>query len=245
MAARAIPADRLSTVVDTAARVFIRHGYRRTQMQDVADELGLAKGTLYLYAGGKEALFAAALRYADGAESVPDTGDLPLPTPALGELAELLTGRLGAELPHLALTRALESPSRPATPAEAASELSDILVDLYQRLARHRVAIKLVDRCAAELPELGSVWQDTGRGAQMSAMEAYLRDREGAGLLAVPGSLPVAARTAVELCVLWAVHCHFDQAPPQIAVADDETVAATVAAMVARSMTVTQPDEGP
>ena len=61
MAARVIPADRLSTVVDTAAGVFIRHGYRRTQMQDVADELGLAKGTLYLYAGGKEALFAAAL----------------------------------------------------------------------------------------------------------------------------------------------------------------------------------------
>jgi AcrR family transcriptional regulator len=167
MAARAIPADRLSTVVDTAAQVFIRHGYRRTQMQDVADELRLAKGTLYLYAGGKEALFAAALRYADGGETVPDT-NLPLPAPAPGELAELLAGRLAAELPDLALTRALETTSRPATPAEAASELSHILVDLYQRLARHRVAIKLVDRCAAELPELGSVWQDSGRGAPAS-----------------------------------------------------------------------------
>jgi hypothetical protein len=77
----------------------------------------------------------------------------------------------------------------------------------------------------------------------MSAMERYLRDREGAGLLTVPGSLPVAARTAVELCVLWAVHCHFDEAPPQ-AVVDDETVAATVAAMVARSLTATRPDGG-
>jgi AcrR family transcriptional regulator len=243
MAARVIPQDRLPTVVDTAARVFVRHGYRRTQMQDVANELGLAKGTLYLYAGGKEALFAAALRYADGIEVVPDTGDLPLPTPVPGELADLVAGRLAAELPELALTRALDGVSRPATPTEAAAELSHIVVDLYRRLARHRVAIKLVDRCAAELPELGSVWQDSGRGAQMSAMEQYLREREAAGLLTVPGSLPVAARTAVELCVLWAVHCHFDEAPPQPAV-NDQTVAATVAAIVARSMTVTQPDGG-
>jgi AcrR family transcriptional regulator len=243
MAARVIPPDRLPMVVDTAAGVFIRHGYRRTQMQDVADELGLAKGTLYLYAGGKEALFAAALRYTDRTEPMPDTAGLPLPAPGPGELAALVAERLGAELPELALTRALEG-ARPATPAEAADELSDILVDLYHRLARHRVAIKLVDRCAAELPELGSVWQDAGRGAQMSAMERYLRDREEAGLLVVPGSLPVAARTAVELCVLWAVHCHFDDAPPQAAVAGDETVAATVAALVARALSVTHPDGG-
>jgi SAM-dependent methyltransferase len=62
----------------------------------------------------------------------------------------------------------------------------------------------------------------------MSAMERYLRDREQAGLLVVPGSLPVAARTAVELCVLWAVHCHFDEAPPHAASVDDDTVARAV-----------------
>jgi hypothetical protein len=188
-------------------------------------------------------LFAAALRYADGTEAVPDTNSLPLPAPAPGELAQLVAERLAAELPELGLTRALEEPGRPATSAEAAAELEEVLLDLYQRLARHRVAIKLVDRCAPELPELGSVWQDAGRGAQMSAMEQYLRGREEAGLLTVPGSLPVAARTAVELCVLWAVHCHFDDAPPQVVV-DDETVAATVAAMVARSMTVVQTEGG-
>jgi hypothetical protein len=34
-------------------------------MQDVADVLGLAKGTLYGYAASKDALFAAAVRYGD------------------------------------------------------------------------------------------------------------------------------------------------------------------------------------
>jgi AcrR family transcriptional regulator len=231
-------------VIDAAARVFITHGYRRAQMQDVAEALGLAKGTLYGYAATKEALFGAALRYADGVEPIPEVSALPLPTPRTGELADLVAGRLGAEVPELKLTQALSQTGQPGTPAEAFEELSAIVVDLYHRLARHRVAIKLVDRCASELPELASVWLDAGRGAQMTAMERYLRDREAAGVLRIPGSVQVVARTAVELCVLWAVHCHFDPAPPQKASTDDDTTAATVAAMIARSLTAPHPTGG-
>jgi AcrR family transcriptional regulator len=234
---RQIPPDRLPLVIDAAARVFVTHGYRRTQMQDVAEALGLAKGTLYGYAATKEALFAAALRYADRVEPMPEVSGLPLHTPVPGELADLVAARLGAEVPELALVRALTRADRPRTPEAAAEEVSAIVVDLYQRLARHRVAIKLVDRCAAELPELASVWLDAGRGAQMTAMEQYLRDREATGVMEIPGSVQVVARTAIELCVLWAVHCHFDPAPPQQTSIDDDTTAATVASMIARSLT--------
>jgi AcrR family transcriptional regulator len=242
--ARLIPPDRLPVVIDAAARVFITHGYRRAQMQDVAEALGLAKGTLYGYAATKEALFGAALRYADRVEPMPEVTALPLPTPRTGELADLVAGRLGAELPDLKLTQALSRSGKPRTPAEAADELSAIVVDLYQRLARHRVAIKLVDRCATELPELAGVWLDAGRGAQMTAMEGYLRDLDAAGVLQIPGSVQVVARTVVELCVLWAVHCHFDPAPPQKASIDDDAISATVAAMIARSLTATRSTGG-
>lgn len=241
---RVIPPDRVPVVVDTAARVFVTNGYRRTQMQDIAEAMGVAKGTVYGYAATKEALFAAALRYADRLEPMPEVSGLPLPTPEPGELADLVAGRLGAEVPELVLTLALTRTERPSTPDEAAEEVTAIVVDLYQRLARHRVAIKLVDRCAPELPELASVWLDAGRAAQMTAMEHYLRDRQAAGVLQVPGSVEVVARTTVELCVLWAVHCHFDPAPPQKAAIDDDTIAATVAAMVARSLTATRSTGG-
>jgi hypothetical protein len=168
---------------------------------------------------------------------MPEVRALPLPTPRPGELADLVAGRLGAELPELELSQALSRSEPPPTPAEAAEEISAVVVDLYHRLARHRMAIKLVDRCAPELPELASVWLDTGRRGQMTAMEHYLRDREAAGVLRVLGSVQVVARTAIELCVLWAVHCHFDPAAPHEAPIDDDTVAATVAAMIARSLT--------
>jgi AcrR family transcriptional regulator len=234
---RLIPPDRLAAVIEAAVGVFVTHGYQRTQMQDIADVVGLAKGTLYGYSASKDALFAAGIRYGDGLEPLPDPGALPLPAPADGELADLVAGRLAAEVPDLALTKALGRRLLPSTPAEAAAELSGIVVDLYKRLSRNRVAIKLVDRCAPELPELGKVWFDTGRGDQMSGMEAYLVARQQAGLLSLPGPVALVARTTVELCVLWAVHCRFDPAPlASPSQYDDSVVATTLAAMITRSM---------
>ena len=233
--ARSIPPDRLLAVIDAAARVFVTHGFRRAQMQDVAESLGVAKGTLYGYAASKDALFAAAVRYGDGLEPLPSINELPLPGAGEGDLAALVTSRLAAELPDLALTRALQQASCPATAEEASAELSSIVIDLFHRLARHRVAIKLVDRCAPELPELGRVWFETGRGTQMSAMESYLDSRQRAGVLTLPGPTPIVARTVVELCVLWAVHCQFDPAPTAQPQPSDDTLAAALAAMITRS----------
>jgi AcrR family transcriptional regulator len=238
---RTIPADRFPAVVAAAARVFITHGYQRTQVQDVADALGLAKGTLYGYADGKAALFAAAVRYADGHEAWPAVADLPVPAQDEREIAAVVAGRLAGEIADLKLVRALQDPlPAKATPADFRAELTGIVTDLYARLARHRIAIKLVDRCAPELPELAAVWFGTGRQGNVSGIEEYLVVRERAGLVSLPGPAPLVARTVVELCALWAVHCHFDPAPgasTDTEAIDDETVAAMVAELVVRATT--------
>lgn len=48
-------------IVEAARILFIRHGYRRTSMDDIAGEAGLAKATLYLHFSGKPAVFKAML----------------------------------------------------------------------------------------------------------------------------------------------------------------------------------------
>lgn len=48
-------------ILDAAERLFVRYGYRKSSMDDVAREAGIAKGTVYLYFAGKEALFRALL----------------------------------------------------------------------------------------------------------------------------------------------------------------------------------------
>jgi len=48
-------------ILDAARSVFSRLGYAKTSMDDVAEEAGIAKGTLYLYFKSKEDLYLGAL----------------------------------------------------------------------------------------------------------------------------------------------------------------------------------------
>jgi AcrR family transcriptional regulator len=52
---------RRAEILDAAAVVFAREGYQDADLQEVADALKLAKGTLYLYFASKEELFLAAV----------------------------------------------------------------------------------------------------------------------------------------------------------------------------------------
>ena len=46
-------------ILDSAERLFRRYGVKRTSIEDVAREAGIAKGTFYLYYSSKEELFTA------------------------------------------------------------------------------------------------------------------------------------------------------------------------------------------
>jgi len=208
---RRMPPDRFGAVVAASAQVFVAHGFQRAQVQDVADVLGVSKGALYGYATGKLALFSAALRYADGVEPLPDRSMLPVSAALPGDLAAVVRARLAGQLPDLELTAALQREA-PPDGVTGPEELAVVVRDLYWRLSAHRFAIKLVDRCAPEFSELRQVWFEDGRSPQMGAMAEYLRRRGASGHLVVPGVVELVARTVVELCVLWAVHRHWDPA---------------------------------
>ena len=52
---------RREEILDAAAPIFARLGYQNTEIQTVADACDVAKGTIYLYFPGKQALFLAAV----------------------------------------------------------------------------------------------------------------------------------------------------------------------------------------
>lgn len=57
----ALAARRCDEILDVAVAVFAEHGYRLTDVQVIADRLGMGKGTVYRYFPTKEALFLAAV----------------------------------------------------------------------------------------------------------------------------------------------------------------------------------------
>lgn len=51
--------DKLHLILDAAYELFGSNGFYETKMSDIANQAGIAKGTLYLYFTSKEQLFAA------------------------------------------------------------------------------------------------------------------------------------------------------------------------------------------
>jgi AcrR family transcriptional regulator len=201
--ARPIPEDRLSRLVEVATAVFIDQGFRQTRMEDVAEALGVAKGTVYLYVESKEALFDLVCRAADRPFEHP--AELPVKSPATGATVRYITERLAAGQVMPALAEALAGGHRATR-----DELGAITGDIYDALARHRVGIKLVDRSARDISELGKLWFGGARGFLVDALSGYLSDRIKARRLRASADVAVAARFIVETCAFWAVHRHWD-----------------------------------
>ena len=57
MPSDAASAGKYTRILDAAQALFWRYGVRRTSIDDVAQEAGVAKGTVYLYFDSKETLF--------------------------------------------------------------------------------------------------------------------------------------------------------------------------------------------
>jgi AcrR family transcriptional regulator len=219
--ARLIAAERVEQLVRCATDIFIAHGYRRAQMEDVAQALGVAKGTLYGYVDGKATLFDACVRCADGHEPLPEPSKLPLQAPTRGSTVASVQARLVKEVRDLELLAALTR----GLPNDPAAELRGIISDLYARMSRNRFGIKLVDRCAKDQPELAAVWFGQGRSGQNVALARYLELRAAEGLLRRVPNPQVAARTVLETIAFWAVHRHWDPSPQPV---DEESVQAAV-----------------
>jgi len=206
---RRIPENRLKELLASATRVFVAHGYRRTQMADVAAALGVAKGTVYLSVESKAALFAACLRYADAEPPALSELVLPLAAPAPAALAAELRAVLARESVPPALAAALARDRA----TDARGELEAIVRELFALSQRHRTAIKLMDRCGADHPELAAIFYEQGRFSQVDRLTRYLESRIATGALRPVPTASVAARFIVETIATWAVHMHWDPAP--------------------------------
>ncbi len=210
--ARQTPPGRLGRLVECATRVFIEQGYRRTQMADIAEALGVAKGTLYLYVASKDALFDLVARCADGEDALPELSALPLRTPPAGKTIAYVRDVLAANRDVPALAKALQR----TRVGDVRAELAEIVGELYDVLARHRCGIKLIDRSAIDHPELGALWFDGARNGMCAALAAYLEAPTRRRRLRSVADVSVTARMILETVVFWAVHRHWDPHPQSV-----------------------------
>ncbi len=206
---------RLDDLMVAATRVFATLGYRRAQMADVARELGVSAGTLYLYAESKEALFDLVVRHGLAAPIAATGLVLPVRTPAPGAtLAYLRTA-----IDHAAHWPLLGAALQARAPKDVAAELTAILGELAASMRRHRWGLIVLARSALDWPELAAVFVGGLRARILADLEAYLRRRmKGGKLRAVPDPT-VAAIVINETLAFWVLHRLGD--PGYAAIPDD------------------------
>ena len=140
---------------------------------------------------------------------------LPLPTLDPRETIQAATGYLAERGKTPVLLAALTKTSV----ASVAAEVESVARELYGICARNRRAIKLIDRCAADHPEIGALWFKQGREGQLGLLLRYFAARPALGQGYADKS--VLARIIVEMIAFWAIHRHWDPHPQEI----DESVA--------------------
>jgi AcrR family transcriptional regulator len=196
-------------LLDAAAAAFVEHGFHRTQMDDVAERLGVSKGTIYRTVDSKDALFAAVIAWADHPDDAPDTALIG--SPDLGALASSITSDLTAAITALELTAIVAERRRPRPAARVADEVERVAADLHRVMHARRTAIMVLDRCAGEIPELTDLWFGEGRYALVDLWADYLELRATA--IATDVDRAILARTIVEIITTWAVKMPWDRVP--------------------------------
>jgi AcrR family transcriptional regulator len=207
-----------------ALRVFAEKGYRRTQMADVAREMGVSPGTLYHYVAGKDALFHLVIdrAFAPGQSTTPPA--LPIAPPPPGATLARLRERLAADTALPSLDAAL----RRTRVTDARAELAAVVDELYERIERAWPGIIVLERSALEMPELAHVFYAEMRRGLLDRLERYLTARMRAGQLRrVLG--PAAARFVLESIAWFAMHRHRDPLPPKI---DDDAARAAATDLI-------------
>ncbi|HEV8150597.1 MAG TPA: helix-turn-helix domain-containing protein [Gemmatimonadales bacterium] len=203
---RTRPHNRLDIISDAATAVFIRNGFAAAGVAEIAREARVGPGTIYLYAASKDALFDLALRRALEDPTV-WTMVLPHPAPLPGAVADAAWRCLqnAAHFPQLWL--AAESPSPPL--ADLRREVEGIIGELYGWLHRYRRAIKLVERCAGEWPDVAQVFHRRFWRGGIRRVADYLGRRMQEGRLPRRSDPNAAAHLLVESLAWMAVHRHW------------------------------------
>ncbi|WP_280309891.1 TetR/AcrR family transcriptional regulator [Nocardia abscessus] len=123
--------DRLESVLDAAYACFVRHGFKRTTMDDIARQVGLARPTLYLTVRNKDEAFRlVAQRLLDRAAA-----DATTAAKQPGELPARVFGVLEPKL-ALAITLHRDSPAHaPEFLTSGSRQLGSMVTDYVTTLA--------------------------------------------------------------------------------------------------------------
>src|SRR5262245_649103 len=226
--ARPKSADFLERLLRAAMLVFARKGLVRARMSDVAEQMGVAHGSLYNYVESKEALFYLLVDQGARDEPVKLPDDLPVRTPSRRKLLK----RIEEQIENTFSLPLLDAALKIHQPDDARLELEGIIRELYLRIHKTREPAAVLERSAIDQPDLFSLFFVQTRRRLLERLTAYLRRRIERGYFNPVTDPATAVRFLLEAVVFFARHRYSD---PDLQPGDDEVVRETIVQLLVRS----------
>jgi AcrR family transcriptional regulator len=141
---------RLQAVYDAASFLFVKQGYERTQVSEIAAQAGVATGTMYNLFSGKKAILHFVLLCTFDKDYL--RGDVELP------VQEVETSRLINHL-HRVAGELLEKLEHRAATGEPSLTFSETLTLTFDYAANYQVAFNTINDNRVVLKEVRQVYQ--------------------------------------------------------------------------------------
>jgi AcrR family transcriptional regulator len=212
---RTLPDTRMEDIAGAARSVFRRKGFRRTQVADVAAEVGISTAALYRHVESKEALFHLCFL-----EQLPGNDGF-VATPPDGATAELVRSRLRRSNAGSTLRPALKQPA-----LDRVAELEVIVTELYRTFQHSQELMSLIEASAADRPELHELYFRQRRGGYTDDLARYLQRGVDDGAFRPVVHPKLVAMQIREACAWFAWHRHGDPDTP--AIDDDDALASII-----------------
>jgi TetR/AcrR family transcriptional regulator, cholesterol catabolism regulator len=155
--------ERWSELIEVATDVFYAKGYDAASLQDIADRLGMLKGSLYYYIQSKEDLLYDVIRtvHSEGLANIESLAAAP--GDALERLRNVIIGHIDHECRNLTKTAVFLHEMQSLSPERQAEIIGDehayrrVFVDLIETGQREGLIRAEMDPKLAALSVLGSI----------------------------------------------------------------------------------------
>jgi Bacterial regulatory proteins, tetR family. len=188
--------SRLEAVFHSAVILFIRKGYRQTQISDIAKDSGLATGSIYNLFTGKKALFQCVLREIFDASYGSSSLELPVSETDADEFQQFIEGQI-----NRVFSAVFEEKNTLAFP--------DKLALLYDTIARYGAGFLIFERNSVEWGPLCAVYYHH-RAIMLRTFEKTFADYIASGEVRPLDNPEYHARLIIETLSFWGMHVPYD-----------------------------------
>lgn len=192
--------NRLQAIYEAASSLFINKGYARTQIKDIAQEIGLSAGMLYVYFKGKHEILQFILK----CTIEPRFCERVRAYPIDAALFDGLTDEIAAVL--------AESRDRFGAPLARGAEgypFSQMLSDAFDTIARYGTGCLVIEKNIGDVGTLGGAYLRY-RKEFLTQLTAYVRLYLARGELRPLAHPELTAALIAETMAWWGMHVQND-----------------------------------